>query len=100
MPKNIIDGDNLDPELLFSLKQNHDIRVSTLLTPDEFTWSRDEAEARGVSQSAYIRDLIRQDRRKVEMARLSAESLGVDTPEHAHLMYKFARFLKENRGLV
>lgn len=100
MADNVIDGDSLDPKLLFSLKQNHDIRVSTLLTPDEFTWSRDEAEARGISQSAYIRELIRQDRRKVEMARLSAESLGLDTPEHAHLMYKFARFLKENKEMV
>jgi hypothetical protein len=100
MTENIIDGDNIDPDMLFSLKPNRDIRVSTLLTPDEFTWSRDEAEARGISQSAYIRELIRQDRRKVEMARLSAESLGVDTPEHAHLMYKFARFLKENKELV
>lgn len=100
MTRNVIDGDSLDPDALFSLKQNHDIRVSTLLTPDEFTWSRDEADARGLSQSAYIRELIRQDRRKVEMARLSMESLGVDTPEHAHLMYKFARFLKEHKELA
>ncbi|SOD42403.1 hypothetical protein [Nitrosovibrio sp. Nv4] len=92
-----IDGDKLDENTLFSLRENHTVRVSTLLTPDEFTWSRDEAEGRGVSQSAYIRELIRQDRRKVEMSKLSAESLGVDTPESAQILYKLARLIKDQR---
>lgn len=55
-----IDGDKLDENTLFSLRENHTVRVSTLLTPDEFTWSRDEAEGRGVrkahiSESSSVR---------------------------------------------
>lgn len=49
----------------------HDLKTCTFLTADEYLFCRDEAEARGLSVSAFIRALVINERRAVSIARLS-----------------------------
>ena len=43
---------------------SHDLVVKVGLTADLFVWARDEAEARGLSLSAFVRMLIIAERRE------------------------------------
>ena len=49
----------------------HDLKTCCFLTADEYLFCRDEAEARGLSVSAFLRTLVIQERRAVCIARLS-----------------------------
>jgi hypothetical protein len=55
----------------FSRSNPHDQRVPVLLTSDEYLFARDEAERRGLSISAYFRQLLSGDRRGVNTTALS-----------------------------
>lgn len=49
----------------------HDLKTCCFLTADEYLFARDEAEARGLSVSAFIRTLVINERRAVSMKKLS-----------------------------
>jgi hypothetical protein len=89
--------DENDPA--FSRANMRDIKVAVLLTPDEYTWSRSEADVRGLSQSAYIRSLIIKDRREVEARKLSATGAIGNTPSPAQLLNRLIVLLEEEKGL-
>ncbi len=70
------------------MSQAHDIVVKVGLTADQFLWLRDEAEAVGLSHSAYLRQLVQQARRHAALNSLSAidhpstmPDLGLDRGE-------------------
>lgn len=50
----------------------HDIIVKVGLTADQFVWMHAEAEALGLSDSAFVRQLIQQARRSAAMSSLSS----------------------------
>ena len=54
----------------------HDVIVKVGLTADQFIFMRDEAEALGLSHSAYLRLLVNQQRRSCALSQLS-DSDGV-----------------------
>lgn len=83
--------DTDDP--LFSRADNHDIRVQVLLTPDEYTWSKAEAEKHDLSHSAYVRKLIINDRRTVEMSKLSHGERRKNTQDPAQILRSLAKML-------
>ena len=64
---------------------NRDIRVTVLLHADEFTWLRDAADERDMSQSAFIRNLILKSRQKVETAKVSSENSNLTSAELTHI---------------
>lgn len=51
----------------------HDIRVAVLLTADEFLSMQSMADEDGLSDSAFMRLLLRQAARKRAMAKLSEQ---------------------------
>jgi hypothetical protein len=57
----------------------HDIEVKVRLTADQFVWLRDRAEACGLSQSAYLRMLLQQDRRVVHARHLGLGEHATDS---------------------
>ncbi len=59
---------------------NHDVIVKVGLTADQFIWMHDEAEALGLSDSAYIRQLIQQARRSDAINSLSSIQCHFVTP--------------------
>jgi hypothetical protein len=89
------DIDENDP--LFSRANMRDIKVAVLLTPDEYVWSKEEAEKRDLSHSAYIRGLIIRDRREVEMRKLSSNGEAVDIPSPAQLVHRLLVLLEEGK---
>lgn len=50
---------------------SHDLKTCCFLTADEYLFARDEAEARGLSVSAFIRTLVIKERRAVSISKLS-----------------------------
>ena len=85
----------LDDMPVFSRLDNRDLRVQVLLSPDEFTWSKEEAERRDISHSAYFRSLMVKDRSSVEMSKLSHGERRKNTPDPAQLLRNLAQMLSE-----
>lgn len=63
---------------------SHDIIVKVGLTADQFVWMHSEAEAMGLSDSAFVRQLIQQARRSAAMSSLSSIQCGFVTPVPGH----------------
>lgn len=59
----------------------HDQRVQVLLTADEYLFARDYAREQGLSVSAYLRQLLNNDRRSLAQKQLSASDPGGNTSE-------------------
>jgi len=53
------------------MTDNHDVIVKVGFTADQFLWLRNEAEALGLSQSAFLRNLVMQARRSQSLNELS-----------------------------
>jgi len=50
---------------------NHDIIVKVGFTADQYVWMKEAAEESGLSHSAYIRNLVAEERRRRALASLS-----------------------------
>lgn len=85
-------------DILYSKADPHDQRVPILLTADEYLFCRDEAEKRGISISAYFRQLLNVDRRSVALGELSVDQRFEKSAEPAQEMdstlRNLARLLK------
>ena len=55
------------------MAESHNIRVVTLLTGDEFLATRSMADSDGLSDSAFIRFLVKQEARRRAMAQVSEQ---------------------------
>ena len=66
------------------MTNNHDVIVKVGLTADQFVWMHDEAEALGLSDSAFVRQLIQQARRSAAMSSLSSIQCSFVTPVPGH----------------
>lgn len=53
------------------MTDNHDVIVKAGFTADQFLWLRNEAEALGLSQSAFLRNLVMKARRDQSLSELS-----------------------------
>lgn len=83
-----------DDEVLFSnAGGGHDIRVTALLNADEFIFLRDEAKARGISASSYLRQMVNRDRRRVALEALSLANPAPDTTENAQNLHNIVQML-------
>jgi hypothetical protein len=60
------------------MPNNHDIFVKVGLTADQYIFLRDEADSRDLSQSAYLRQLIEQDRRRCAVTALSLPAMNLN----------------------
>jgi len=59
---------------------NMDLQVKVGLTADLFVWSRDAAEEAGLSHSAFLRNLLAEERRRRALTSLSIEMAGGSIP--------------------
>lgn len=80
-------------ETLLSGRDNHDVRMVSLVDADEYVFARDEAKRQGLSQSAYIRKLINEDRKRVAREELSQNSCAENTQETTQDMHNFLNVL-------
>ena len=71
----------------------HDQRVQVLLTADEYLFARDYAKEQGLSVSAYLRQLLNNDRRSVAQKQLSASEAGSNTSELTQDMHTILKAL-------
>lgn len=71
----------------------HDQRVQVLLTADEYLFARDYAKEHGLSVSAYLRQLLNNDRRSVAQKQLSASSVSGNTAELTQDMHTILKAL-------
>lgn len=71
----------------------HDQRVQVLLTADEYLFARDYAKEQGLSVSAYLRQLLNNDRRVVAQKQLSASEAGSNTSELTQDMHTILKAL-------
>lgn len=65
---------------------DHSIRVVTLLTCDEYLAMQSMADADGLSDSAFMRRLLRLEAQKQAMAKVSAQQADAATAEPAQLV--------------
>lgn len=80
-------------ETLLSGRENHDVRMVSLVDADEYVFARDEAKRQGLSQSAYIRKLINEDRKRVAREELSQNARSENTQDCANDMHNFLNVL-------
>ena len=66
--------------------ESHNIRVVSLLTGDEYLAMQSMADSDGLSDSAFIRRLIKMEARRRAMARVSEERDLDNTAEPAQLV--------------
>lgn len=59
----------------------HDIVVKAGFSADEFIFLRDKSDSLGLSQSAFLRLLVNQDRRKDALNSLSPNGLAYEMAE-------------------
>ena len=52
------------------MTDNHDVIVKVGFTADQFLWLRNEAEEIGLSQSAFLRNLVMKARRDKSLSEL------------------------------
>ena len=60
---------------------NHDVIVKVGLTADQYLWLKNEAEESGLSQSAYLRQIVQTMRRQVALSSLSVTERYGDMTE-------------------
>ncbi|MEY2630772.1 MAG: hypothetical protein RLZZ469_1669 [Bacteroidota bacterium] len=86
-------------EALLQPKDNHDVRLVAMVLADEYIFVRDEAKRQGVSQSAYLRRLVNDDRRRIAQEELlqnqRAESTHDSTQELHNFVSMLAKLVKE-----
>lgn len=84
---------------VFARNDPHDQRVPILLTADEYLFVRNTADDRGVSISAYVRQLINDDRRSLAQKLLSANASSENSAQPTHDLHNFittlAKLVKE-----
>lgn len=80
-------------EIVFSRGDGHDERVQVLLTADEYLFARDYAKEQGLSVSAYLRQLLNNDRRSLAQKQLSASSASGNTSEITQDMHTILKAL-------
>lgn len=78
---------------VFARNDPHDQRVPILLTADEYLFVRNAADDKGVSISAYVRQLINDDRRVLAQKQLSANTSTEKSAETTHDMHSFIKTL-------
>lgn len=66
---------------------DHSIRMVTLVNPEEYLSAQSMADDDGLSDSAFIRFLIRQEARKRAAAKYSDRNGAVATAEPAHVVH-------------
>lgn len=71
----------------------HDQRVQVLLTADEYLFARDYAKEQGLSVSAYLRQLLNNDRRSVAQKQLSTSNASGNTAELTQDMHTILKAL-------
>lgn len=69
-----------------SSNNHHDIRVTVLLTSEDFLNMKTMADDDGLSDSSFIRQLIKQAARRKAMDKLSEEKRLRDSEEPAQLV--------------
>jgi hypothetical protein len=74
-------------EPAFARGDEHDQRVQVLLTADEYLFARDYAREQGLSVSAYLRQLLNNDRRSFAQKQLSTSMPSGDTPQLTQEMH-------------
>jgi hypothetical protein len=67
----------------------HNIRVVTLLTGDEYLAMQSMADSEGMSDSAFIRRLLKLEAQKRAMERFCAQQRPGETTEPAQVLSKF-----------
>jgi hypothetical protein len=67
----------------------HNIRVVTLLTGDEYLAMQSMADSEGMSDSAFIRRLLKLEAQKRAMERFCAQQRHGETTEPAQVLSKF-----------
>ena len=66
----------------------HDFRVVVLLNAEEFIAMKSGADEEGLSQSAFIRGLVRRNARDRAMAEVSRQAVEVEMQEPAQVLAK------------
>lgn len=66
---------------------DHSIRVVTLLTGDEYLATQSMADDDGLSDSAFIRFLIKQEAKKRALAQVSDRDRAGDSTEPAQVVH-------------
>lgn len=66
---------------------DHSIRVVTLLTGDEYLAMQSMADDDGLSDSAFMRRLLKLEAQKRALAQVSDRNRSGDTSEAAHVVH-------------
>lgn len=78
---------------VFARNDPHDQRVPILLTADEYLFVRNAADDKGVSISAYVRQLINDDRRSLAQKQLSADAESNETTQATQPLHNLVKAL-------